>query len=137
MQIGGTRPGGENESGHDQVIATGPVNLLSADLQLKLQGTPIFSKGQTLFLLVNHSGAALEGSFTTLNGAPFDPNRIALGDHLFRLTHEANFTGGGSDGIANDVALITIPEPNSAGLLMAGAGPLLIWRKRRHDSPAH
>ncbi|MES2572259.1 MAG: autotransporter-associated beta strand repeat-containing protein, partial [Verrucomicrobiota bacterium] len=128
LQIGGITAGGE--AGYDQVIASGAVNLTGADLKLTLQGTASFHAGDLLYLIANNSASAVTGAFATVNGNPFDPSNILLEGRHFQLTYTANFTGANSDNMANDVALIAVPEPRAWLTMLAGLG-LLIGRRRR------
>jgi fibronectin-binding autotransporter adhesin len=132
MQIGGTTAGGEVPTGYDRILAGGPVSLTGGDLNLTLQGTPTFSAGDKLYLIVNNSGAAVTDTFSTLNGNAFDPANIMLGSQQFTLSYTENFLGlGNLDSIANDVALVAVPEPGSIAALIGGVAMLAIGRRNQ------
>jgi hypothetical protein len=131
LQIGGTTAGGETATGHDRLTASGAVALTGGDLKLTLLGTPSFTLGDQLFLIVNNSGSSITGTFATLNGAALNASNIVFGGQQFQLAYNANFSGPGSDGMANDVALVAVPEPHNCTVL-AGAFGLLARTRRRH-----
>jgi autotransporter-associated beta strand protein len=130
IEIGGISAGGELITGYDRVAASGAVTLTGADLQLTLQGSPSFVFGDTLFLIANNSSSAVTGAFATVNGSAFNPSNVVLNGHQFQLTYTANFTGTNSDGFANDVALIAVPEPGTWLAMLAGLGVLAVRRPR-------
>jgi autotransporter-associated beta strand protein len=131
LQIGGTTAGGETATGYDQLAASGAVTLTGGDLKLALLGTPTFNLGDRLFLVVNNSGSSVTGTFATVNGAAFDPSNIVIGTQQFQLAYNANFSGAGSDSVANDVALVAVPEPHSCIMLAGALGLLANSRRRR------
>jgi autotransporter-associated beta strand protein len=131
LQIGGTTPGGESATAYDEVTATGVVTVTGGDLKLSLLGTPTFTLGDRLFLVVNNSGSSVTGTFATVNGAAFDPSNIVLGGQQFQLAYNTNFTGSGSDGMANDVSLVAVPEPNTCTMAAGALGLLASARRRR------
>jgi trimeric autotransporter adhesin len=131
LQIGGIVAGGETTTGYDQIKTSGPVTLTGGDLKLTLLGAPTFTFGNQLYLVVNNSGSGVTGVFTTLNGAAFNPSNILLGGNQFQLAYNGNFNGAGSDGIANDVMLVAVPEPNGCIMLPGALGLLASARRRR------
>ncbi|MDB6170933.1 MAG: putative autotransporter protein [Chthoniobacteraceae bacterium] len=123
--------GGAGEAAYDRVAASGVVTLEGGDLKLTLLGTPSFAFGDTLFLIANNSHAAVNGTFATLNGSEFTASDILLNGYRFQLSYTANFTGTNSDGLANDVALIAVPEPGAWLAMLAGLGVLAIRTRSR------
>jgi hypothetical protein len=111
-------------------IAPSPI-ATGGDLKLRLLGTPSLTLGDIFFLIVNNSFVSTLGTFATLNGTPFNPDNFAVGGQQFRISYTANFTGDGefSDGVANDLALIAVPEPSTWMVLLAGGA--LAWGRRR------
>ncbi|MDB6173449.1 MAG: hypothetical protein JWL59_2760 [Chthoniobacteraceae bacterium] len=128
--VGGESAGGEWIFGYDQITASGAITLTGGDLKLTLLGFPEFSATATFFLIANNSHGAPTGTFATLNGSAFDPSNIILNGRSFQLTYTANFTGSDSDGVANDVALVAVPEPGVWGSIFTGFGLLAIRRPR-------
>jgi hypothetical protein len=134
LQIGGTTAGGESTTGYDQVVAAGAVTFTGGDLKLTLQGTPTFAQGSTLFVVVNNSGSPVTGTFGTMNGASFNASNFVVNGQPFQLTYSANFTGAGSDGVSNDVALIAVPEPGAWMAMLGGMAMLAGFRRSRRLS---
>jgi len=140
FEIGGNTPGGENTTGYDQFIASGAVTLTGGNLALTQLGSPTFQSTNELFLIINNSGSTVAGAFgsVTLNGVAVNPSDIVLGNQQFQLIYNADYTGSGSDGIANDVALLAVvPEPSALLLLLGGIallGLLVRRRSSRHSS---
>jgi autotransporter-associated beta strand protein len=134
FEIGGNTAGGESATGYDQFVASGLVTLTGGNLQLTLLGSPTFQTTDELFLIINNSSASVTGAFgsVTLNGSAVNPSDIVLGDQQFQLVYNANFSGSGSDGVANDVALIAlVPEPSAPLMLLGGLGLLGLFHRRR------
>lgn len=134
LQIGGTTAGGESTTGYDQIVAAGAVTFTGGDLKLTLQGTPTFAQGSTLFVVVNNSGSPVTGAFGTMNGTSFNASNFVVNGQPFQLTYSANFTGAGSDGVSNDVALIAVPEPGAWMAMLGGMAMLAGFRRSRRLS---
>jgi hypothetical protein len=66
-----------------------------------------------------------------LNGAAFNPSSFLLGGQPFQLAYNGNFSGPGSDGLANDVVLVALPEPGSAVVVSNMLGLLACLHRRR------
>jgi autotransporter-associated beta strand protein len=130
MHIGGLTAGGESIFGYDQVTAEGPVMLTGADLALSFRSALTLNNGDQFFLIVNNSNTSITGEFATVNRAPFDPAYFTVGGREFRLNYNGNFAGPGSDGMANDVVLVAVPEPASSFALISGFGFLALSRRR-------
>lgn len=131
LQLGGLTAGGDVATGYDQLIAAGAVTLTGGDLKLAIIDTPTFAFGTQLFLVVNNSGSAITGTFGTVNGSTFDPTNIVVGSQQFQLSYSGNFSGPGSDGIANDLVLVAVPEPGSFAAIAGAMGLLGCVRRRR------
>jgi autotransporter-associated beta strand protein len=136
FEIGGATPGGESTTGYDQFIASGAVTLTGGNLALTVLGSPTFNSSDEFFLIINNSGGSqVSGAFgsITLNGVAVNPSDIMLGGQQFQLVYNADYLGSGSDGIANDVALVAVvvPEPSAPLLLLGGVALLGLSLRRR------
>jgi autotransporter-associated beta strand protein len=125
----GTTPG----IGHDQIVASGTVSLLAnSTLTLTLQNGFAPTGGDQFVLILNNSALALNGTFSNYaaNHAPvFLTNN--LGTYEFSINYDGNFAG---DGVANDVYLLAVPEPNAVTMLAGSLGLALglqRFRRRR------
>ena len=114
-----------------EVLETGPE---LSPLRMKLKNRQRFSFPDlpqiTFHGLPGLLADALPDTFATVNGASYDPSNIVIAGQQFELEYGANFSGAGSDNVANDVALVAVPEP-SATALLSGIGVLLLLRPRR------
>jgi autotransporter-associated beta strand protein len=102
-----------SEGFYDRITASGPVALDDADLKLSRIGSIPFGLGDHLYIVINNSGTTVIGTFATVNGTAFDPMNFLVGGQQFRLQYNGNYAGPNSDGMANDVVLVAIPEPRS------------------------
>ena len=102
--------------------STGTVTLGGADLVLTL-GTGI-QENDLFFIITNDGTDPVNGIFS---GKP-DGFDFAVGSQIFRISYDANSTGNAFNG-GNDVALLAVPEPGSAALLLLGSA--LLFRRRR------
>jgi PEP-CTERM motif len=106
----------------DSMAANGIAISSSASFtgfDLAVLGTPL-AQGTTFIALNNTSFDAITGAFGNLPEGGFFP----VGVNLF----QASYVGG--DG--NDLALVAVPEPGSAVMLLAGMGMMLAGRRRRN-----
>jgi hypothetical protein len=103
--------------------STGTVSLDGAELRLTL-ATGVLAN-DLFFILLNDGVDPISGTF--LNTP--DDSIIDVAGQGFRISYDANSTTGLLSG-GNDIALLAIPEPGTASLLL-GAGALLLPRRRR------
>lgn len=111
------------------LLNTGDVSLSGSVLNVSLQNFNPSQLPQT-FLFVNNAGPDPSfGAFSGITGLP--AGVTATIDYAFTGVDSLGRVGDG-----NDIALVlSIPEPTSAALLLAGL-PLLSLRRRRTKSPA-
>jgi hypothetical protein len=104
-----------------------PVNQAAAIANLLVSATngPI---ANVVLLINNNSGTAVTGVFDAVNGVTGgnEGTKIDFGGMEYLLTYVYNAAGG--DGIANDVALVLVPEPVTIALLGLG---FLAMRRRK------
>jgi fibronectin-binding autotransporter adhesin len=136
-----------------QVAASGTVSLTNVNLELSLAnnfdpttltpatyntGTNQFDMNGTLLFIVKGSTMAVAGQFANEGAA--DPGLAGfgtynLGGQYFAISYQANFGTGefyDTDQGGHDIALMAIPEPHSAAMLVAGfAMALGVQRFRR------
>lgn len=123
IEVNGPTPG---ITGHDQVNVTGTVNL-SGSLNV-IFGGGIYANGDMIFILLNDSNDAINGTFSALaQGATV--TSYGGYDWIISYTADSNgtpsptFTGG------NDVVLMAVPEPAAA--ILGSIGMVLLLRRRR------
>jgi hypothetical protein len=123
MELGGTSAGAD----YDQISTTGAVSLLNADASIHLINAYTPQLGDTLILILNGSNSAVTGSFANINGFTATEGSLVFVDSQpFTVTYAYN-----GDGFANDVALVSVPEPGTYALLALSALSLAAWRRRR------
>jgi autotransporter-associated beta strand protein len=105
-------------------VSTASVTLDGAELRLTL-GTGIL-ENDVFFILLNDGVDSITGTFQGLA----DDSFLNVNGQGFRISYDANSNTGLLSG-GNDVALVAIPEPSSAALLLLAGGLLLPRRTRR------
>lgn len=103
--------------------STGTVTLGGANLVLTI-GTGI-QMNDLFFIVTNDGSDPVTGIFNGLADG-FD---FLSGGQIFRISYDANSTSNTFNG-GNDIALLAVPEPGSAALLLLGSA-LLLPRRRR------
>jgi autotransporter-associated beta strand protein len=138
LQIGGNTAGGESSTGYDQIVASGLVTLAGGDLKLTVQGTPALTSSDALYLVINNSSNAVVNAFNSISldgNMVSDPSNITINGVQFALVYNANYSGVGSDGLANDIALLAVPEASTWSLVFGSFGMLSlaqrVLRRRR------
>jgi len=126
---------------YDQVVVSGSVTL-AGTLDLSSLST-LTALGQSITLIVNNSGqtAVSEGFFGTVK---VDGTSVALGaDNTFSITLGATTTeyqlaftssSSSSDGTANDLTLMVVPEPSTWAMILGGIGMLAFGQRLRRRS---
>ncbi|MCX6969241.1 MAG: autotransporter-associated beta strand repeat-containing protein [Verrucomicrobia bacterium] len=100
VRVGGAAP----------AITAGDVSIAGSDLDLIISDAGSPPGDKPIFLIV--SQGTVTGTFKTVSlngGAPIDANNIPLNGKKFRLVYNGRFSGAGSDGSANDIALMPMP----------------------------
>jgi autotransporter-associated beta strand protein len=126
LDLAGTVAG----SGYDQLVVTGGNITLAGDLAgSALSFTPAFND---VFYIMLNNGA---GSTTGTLGGVADGGSLFIGAQEFKVSYTSDFGGAGFvvGGSGNDVALMAIPEPGSAAVLLAGLGVLGGLRRRKRE----
>jgi len=99
-------------NGSTPVITADAVSVAGSNLDLIVSDADSPPGDQPIFLIVNRGKGPIAGTFKTVSingGAPSDANSISLNGKNCRLVYNARFNGPGSDGSANDVALMPMP----------------------------
>ncbi|MGL4399255.1 MAG: autotransporter-associated beta strand repeat-containing protein [Luteolibacter sp.] len=113
-------------SGHDQINVTGTVNITGGSLSTIFTGT--YSLGDMIFILLNDGVDAIAGTYT---GFAQGATVTSFGGFDWQISYLANSGGSPSFSGGNDIALMAIPEPDAAGMLIGGVGVLALLRRRR------
>jgi autotransporter-associated beta strand protein len=143
MEIGRTSAfssgGGNGTAGgdvSDHVLTTGAITLNNANLNLSLLSTSYtLAAGDVLFLIINGSGSAVNGTFASLNGAATNLAQNAIfsfNSQNYEITYNANFTTNSFTG-GNDIALeaVAVPEPGTWATVLGGLGVLVAFQRSR------
>jgi fibronectin-binding autotransporter adhesin len=104
-------------------VSTGSIDLGGATLSAT--ANPDIDLGDLFFIFNNDGADPITGTFDGIA----DNSIITIGTQEFRISYDADFVSATLDG-GNDVALLAVPEPGSAALLLLGAG-ILIRRRRQ------
>ena len=97
-------------NGKTPVLVAGDLSIAGSDLDLTTSSPQSSAGNALLFLIVNNSRGAAPAPFqsVSVDGTPADPNSILFKGQKFRLVYNANFNASGSDGLANDIALVPL-----------------------------
>lgn len=101
-------------------VSTGTVTLGGSDLVLAIGSTGTFPTDR-FFIIINDGVDPISDTFNNLPDKSFFAATSGQG---FQISYNANSTTGLFTG-GNDVALLAIPEPGIAGLLLLGSTPFL------------
>lgn len=118
-EINGLSPG----SLHDQINVTGTVNITGGSLATIFTGS--YSLGNMIFILLNDGGDSITGTYA---GLPQDAI-FSSGGFDWQISYVAHSEGGPSFSGGNDIALMVVPEPQSA--MLASLSLLVLLRRRR------
>ena len=110
--------------GYDSVNVTGGVTLGGTLNASKFSFAA--SPGDLFFIIINDGGDAVSGTFFGLA----DDALTIIGNEDFRISYDANLATNSLSG-GNDVALLYVPEPGSAVMLLSGLGMLMGSRRFR------
>jgi autotransporter-associated beta strand protein len=125
-------------------ITTGSVALDNTPLLLTL-GTginqPSLAANNQVYIIINGGATLASGigqgtdQFGSINGVALSGDQVNLNGFVFNVLYGYNPGDGMEDAGGTDVALqlIAVPEPGTWAMLLAGAGMLAAFqRKRRH-----
>jgi hypothetical protein len=111
----------------DQFNVKGTVFLFESTLSASA-GAGFSPAPNAVFpLIINDLDDPVDGTFAGL----IDGASLSIGGIPFNITYSANLDGGL---VGNDVALIAVPEPGSAVLLLGGFGMLIGAQRLRRKS---
>ncbi|MCX6969235.1 MAG: hypothetical protein NTV93_03655 [Verrucomicrobia bacterium] len=113
----GIRIRDNSSGGSGRVVSNGLVTVAGGSLDLTVDGALKFAAGDVMFLIVNNSKLPVSGAFKSVSVggvAVANTNHIVINGQPFQLVYNANYSGAGSDNMANDVALA--PVRGAAGI---------------------
>jgi hypothetical protein len=105
-----------------ELSSTGAIDIGGSFLNIN--ASPDIDLGDLFFIFNNDGADTVTGTFSGLA----DDAIITIGTQEFQISYDANFVAATLDG-GNDVALLAVPEPASAALLLFGSA--LCIRRRR------
>lgn len=122
IEVGGPTPGA---AGYDQVRISGRTHdvSLGGALALAFSGSGWAAPGDELWIIRNETDGALTGTFLGLD----DGAVVGVYDGFLWQIRYGDQSGGGNDVLL--VAVETVPEPGSLGLLLIALGAWRIGRK--------
>ncbi len=123
IEIGGPSAGGDGLTGYDRLNITGTVALNGASLQLLSLNGFLAANGQLFFILNNDGTDPVVGTFA-------QGSTVTAGSQIFAISYAADFGSNSFTG-GNDIALMLIPEPSAASLVLAAALGIGSRRRRR------
>lgn len=132
IELGGTAAGASDRI----VVAAGSGISLAGQLNGSLINGYQAASGTTdlIFIIVNNGSAITTGSFS--NQFLFvGVNTVQIGNSYFFVSYTASFVGDGSPLNSftggNDVALLSVPEPGTPVILIAGLAMQCFFLRRR------
>jgi hypothetical protein len=105
------------------------VTTGGADLSLELGYTPV-PMLDLFYLILNDGNDPVTGAFSYLNGSLADLSQnsiLNVGGQLLEISYTAE-SGVGFEGVGNDIALRSVPEPSTLAFGFAG---LFFFARRR------
>jgi hypothetical protein len=119
---------------YDQIVVAGDVNLGGGNLALTSTILPALFT-DVFYLILNDGADAVVGAFGLLSGTTTDLYHGAVfesGGVNYQISYTAE-SGIGFEGVGNDVAIRSVPEP-TASLLIAGTLFVGMTTRRRRAS---
>jgi autotransporter-associated beta strand protein len=136
LQLGGSTAGTRIAGvDYDQLKTSGSVSLAAgADLRLTLLTGYVHPVAGTNFFVVSNGGAAMTGTFTSLNGTVQDLSEgrsLTIDGNPFLISYSGRSATNTFSGAGRDIVLQAIPEPGAAFLLLGGMTACLARRRSR------
>jgi hypothetical protein len=126
--VAGLGSNGNGTNGYDRLSVTGDISL-AGDLEGALvNGFDPQDNVDAFFILVNNGIGLTTGRFSNTTN-----NTISFGGQPFAINYSADFElNDPFSAIGNDVALIAVPEPGTAAILLATTGLAVGLRRKRN-----